>query len=525
MLMKKSLFTVLAMALTLSLNAEQYFFSPEGAGEADGSSWENAAAGEYLGTTVANAEPGTEFYLMEGSYLPDNTTNMWYIPQGITIRGGYPATATGTDTNLDYTTAGTSVFSADLDGDGKGDNTSYAFVYMGIKDQQSKKDEQFYKDTELSSIWGITFRDGARTDGKYWGNMVFLKHVKADFHFCQFINNVCVDAEKKINNAALVAWGCQLRMFDCIFRDNQSSNSGAAFLTRARNSDSSNEDAVNNGVALFERCEFTDNICPGTYGGGAAIADNAGTTYFVNCTMSGSYCTKAGGAFRNSTNDVAFFINNTFVNNWTTQATSSAGDGLSSGRTSTSYFANNVFVNPADKDKFDAANHAVVFLQEADSKAASAGYNVFGTLFDNGNNTFAATDRKSVLDNIYTQEKVFGTNTLTDNGGFSKTIAPTLDITGMTLADLQTAIAAWPIEDAVKEAMDITLDQRGYKRAATTMSGAIDNNATAPSTAVSNIAVPVTDNTIYTILGQPMGTDLNALPTGMYIQGGKKFIK
>ena len=519
--MKKSLFTVLAMALTLSLNAEQYFFSPEGAGDADGSSWENAAAGEYLGTTVANAEPGTEFYIMEGSYLPDNTTNMWYIPQGITIRGGYPATATGTDTDLDYTTAGTSVFSADLDGDGKGDNTSYAFVYMGIKDKQGDKDEQFYKDTQLSSIWGITFRDGARTNGKYWGNMVFLKHVKADFHFCQFINNV----EKEENNAAVVAWGCQLRMFDCIFRDNQSPNSGAAFLTRARNSDSNNSDPANNGVALFERCEFTDNICPGTYGGGAAIADNAGTTYFVNCTMSGAYCTRAGGAFRNSTNDVAFFINNTFVNNWTTQETSSAGDGLSSGRTSTSYFANNVFVNPAERDKFDAANHAVVFLQEADTKAVSAGYNVFGTLFDNGGNTFAATDRQSVLDNIYTQEKVFGTNTLTDNGGFSKTIAPTLDITGMTLADLQTAIAGWPIEDAVKEVMDITLDQRGYTRADVTMSGALDNNAAKPSSGFSNIVVPTADNTIYTILGQPMGNDINALPAGMYIQGGKKFIK
>jgi len=521
MLMKKSLFTVLAMALTLSLNAEQYFFSPSGAGEADGSSWENAAAGEYLGTTVANAEPGTEFYLMEGAYLPDNTTNMWYIPQGITIRGGYPATATGTDTNIDYTTAGTSVFSADLDGDGKGDNTSYAFVYMGIKDKQGDKDEQFYKDTELSSVWGITFRDGARTNGKYWGNMLFLKHVKADFHFCQFINNV----EKEENNAALVAWGCQLRMFDCIFRNNESPNSGAAFLTRARNSDSGNQDPANNGVALFERCEFTDNICPGTYGGGAAIADNAGTTYFVNCTMSGAYCTRAGGAFRNSTNDVAFFINNTFVNNWTTQETNSAGDGISSGTGSTCYFANNVFVNPAERDKFDAANHAVVFLQEASTKALSAGYNVFGSLFDNGGNTFAATDRLTVVDNIYTQEKVFGTNTLTDNGGFSKTIAPTLDITGMTLADLQAAIAGWPIEDAVKEVMDITLDQRGYTRADVTMSGALDSNGTKPSTGISNVVAPVADNTIYTILGQPMGTDINALPAGMYIQGGKKFIK
>ena len=126
--MKKTFLSVLAMALCFSLSAQdevtRYFFAPEALGDEDGSSWENAASGDYLGATIANAEPGTEIYLMEGNYLPDANTNMWSIPQGIVIKGGYPTTMTGTETKMNWAKAGQSVFSADLDGDGKGDNTN-----------------------------------------------------------------------------------------------------------------------------------------------------------------------------------------------------------------------------------------------------------------------------------------------------------------------------------------------------------------------------------------------------------------
>lgn len=528
--MKKLTLGALMMALAFTVNAQQgvqYFFSPEGNGEGTGENWENAAPGEYLGATLSGAEAGTEFYLMEGSYLPDLTTNFWYIPQGVIIKGGYPATQTGIDTSIDYAQGGQSVFSADLDGDGKGDNTGYAFVYIGQADKPSDKDETFYKDWALTSISGITFRDGARDLGKYWGNMVFMKHVKADFHYCQFLNNENTTEA----NGAIVAWGSQLRCFDCIFRDNVSTGSGAAFLVRARNSDSSNTDPNNNSLALFERCEFTGNYCPGTYGGGAAIADNAGTVYFINNTFSGAYCQRAGGAFRNSTNDVSYFISNTFFNNYSTNETNAAGDAISSGTGSTCYWANNIMVNPADKDKFDAANHAVIFLQNADTKSYSAGYNVFGTIFDNGNNkdNFPSTDKLTKgVDNIYTKELVFGSNDLADNGGAGKTIAPQMDVTSFTLTDLQAAVEAWPIDDAVKEVMRLDLDQRGYKRAATTMSGSYDLNGTEPEIddALDNIAgEKVMDNRIFSLQGHYMGTDIQALPAGMYIQNGKKVVR
>lgn len=81
--MKKSLFLVLCLAFSTCLFADaeviRYFFAPTAQGEEDGSSWENAAAAEYLGSTLASAEPGMEFYLMEGDYAPDINTNRWVI--------------------------------------------------------------------------------------------------------------------------------------------------------------------------------------------------------------------------------------------------------------------------------------------------------------------------------------------------------------------------------------------------------------------------------------------------------------
>ena len=286
--MKKSLFLFVALAIGFSATAQtKYFFSPNGEGE--GTSWEDAASGDYLGETLADADPGTEFYLMEGNYFPLKSRK-WTIAQGVILKGGYPTTMTGTNTAIDYTKAGQSVFSADFDGDGKGDNTDYAFVYVGKAGEESNKtDGQFYKDVPLTEIWGVTFRDGERLDGKYWGNMLFAKHTKLDLHFCKFINN---KAPEGVNNAALVAWGSQVRAFDCVFEGNRSPGAGSAVLIRARESNSANiEDAtagtgkVNNTLALFERCEFTNNAITGNYGGALSVADTGGTLYMINCTV------------------------------------------------------------------------------------------------------------------------------------------------------------------------------------------------------------------------------------------------
>ena len=538
--MKKSLFLLFSLAAAFTVNAQQYFFTPEGNGDGDGSSWENAAAGEYLGATITSAEPGTEFYLMEGNYAPDGTTNKWDIAQGVIIKGGYPTTMTGTDTNIDHSKAGQSVFSADLDGDGKGDNTDYAFVYVGMPEKyahkENQEDNQFYKDVPLTEIWGVTFRDGARQDGKYWGNMLFAKHTKLDLHFCKFINN---KAPEGVNNAALVAWGSQVRAFDCVFEGNRSPGAGSAVLIRARESNSSNmEDAtagtgkVNNTLALFERCEFTNNTTTGKYGGTLSVADTGGTLYMINCTVTAG-TVQAGGviALGGAQNDgsnapQAYLINNTFVNNIGT-AEKWVGGAYRAGQFSTTYFANNIMVNPAAADNFNAAK-AVVELQYGTCKVQTAGYNIFGTMTLNGAGvTFAATDKLTTsADDVNTQEKIFGTSVLANNGGFSQSFMPLAEqATSLAVADLQTAVAAWNMEKAVTDVMDLTVDQRGYKRAATTMAGSIDSAAEV-SSAIENVTInTIQDGIYYTLQGQAMGKDFNVLPRGLYIRNRMKFVK
>ena len=532
--MKKSLFLFVALAICFSANAQtKYFFSPEGNGDADGSSWENAAAGEYLGTTIAEAEVGDEFYLMEGKYAPDGTTNKWNIAQGVIIKGGYPTTMTGTNTDIDYTTAGQSVFSADLDNDGKGDNKDYAFVYVGLAGQEGeKKDGQFYKDAPLTQIWGVTFRDGAREDGKYWGNMLWVKHTQLDLHFCKFINNLSVVSGA--NNAALVGWGSQLRVFDCVFEGNQGIGAGSAVLLRAYASNSSNKDAAHNMITLLERCEFTNNTCTGGYGGTISVADCAGTLYMINCTVTGSSVQYGGAVALGGAGDdginapKAYLINNTIVDNVATRAGNWIGGGYRAGKFSTTYLANNIMVNPAAKDNYNPGE-SVVDIQWATAKYYSAGYNILGTFTEKADDcgTFVATDKVTTSANdVNTQEKIFGTATLADNGGFSNSFAPLAEqATSLAVADLQAAVAAWNMETAVTEVMDLTVDQRGLTRAATTMAGSIDSAAEV-SSAIENVTInTIQDGIYYTLQGQAMGKDFNVLPRGLYICNGMKFVK
>lgn len=551
--MKKLFFSVLFAALTLSLSAQdeplRYFFSPEGNGDGDGSSWENAAAGEYLGATLADAEPGTEFYLMEGKYAPDINTNRWTIPQGVLIKGGYPATITGTKTWNIYANGGQSVFSADLDGDGKGDNTDYAFVYIGDGDPTDKSDA-YYKDWLKTEIWGITFRDGMRIDSKYWGNMVFVQAAQVDFHFCRFLNNDSQTSDDAAgSNGAIEIWGSAVRCFDCIFRDNiTAKGSGAAFQVRPRKSDSSSKDPLDASIAYFERCEFRNNIAYstvtstqddqkwGTYGGNSSVSDNGGTVYYVNCLVADSKCWYRGVGIRVGTNSNAYFICNTFFNNPCRSRSSRGsnnGSAVSAGDNSKTYYAGNIMVEYADKDDYTSTD-AVVFIQNASASAMSAGFNILGTVKNNSSQAGGFIESDNIptsLETVNTIEKIYGSNTIANHGGVSDVIAPLEGIGAMDIAAVKDVVATWPVDD-IAQVMDLNKDQRRYTRSANTIAGSYDPNGTEPEEedepieeAVENVYNHVTHTGIYSLLGNYLGEDISSLPAGVYVVNGKKVIK
>lgn len=548
--MRKIFFLMLLAALTLSLNAQdetiRYFFSPAGNGDNDGTSWENAAPEEYLGSTLAAAEPGMEFYLMEGEYAPDVNTNRWIIPQGVILKGGYPATMTGTDTDYDYLQGGQSIFSADLDKDGIGDNTDYAFVYIG-DGTPDEKSEAYYSSWQKTEIWGITFRDGRRLNSKYTGNMLLVQAAQVDFHFCRFLSNDSqTNDDTNGSNGALEIWGSAVRCFDCIFRDNISAKgSGAAFQVRPRKSNSSSTDPLDASIAYFERCEFRNNIAYstltsvpgsekwGTYGGAGSASDNGGTVYMINCLIADSKCWYRGVGLRLGTNTKAYFICNTFYNNPCRQRSSRGsnnGSAISAGNNSNTYYAGNIMVEYVKNDDYTATD-PVVYIQNAAATVASAGYNVMGTVTNNSTQAggFIASDNiPTSLATVNTIESIFGTNKIANHGGVSDVIAPTANV-AMDVAAIQAVINTWPMDNMAR-VMDLTKDQRSYTRASSTVSGSYDPNGTAPSgddpcVAIDHISASTLRTGVFSLLGHYLGEDINALPSGVYVVNGQKVIK
>ena len=481
---------------------------------------------------------------MEGNYLPDYNTNKWVIPQGVLVKGGYPTTMTGTNVDYDYTKGGQSIFSADLDGDGKGDNTDYAFVYIGEGDPTAKS-EAYYKDWQKTEVWGITFRDGYRLNSKYWGNMVFVQAAQADFHFCRFFNNESPTNDgSNGSNGAIEIWGSAVRCFDCIFRDNiTAKGSGAAFQVRARKSNSSATDPADYSIAYFERCEFRNNIAYGTllstendqqwgtYGGNCSVADNGGTVYMINCLVADSKAWYRGVGIRVSGNTTGYFINNTFYNNPCRSRSSRGsnnGSAISAGNDSKTYYAGNIMVEYAQYDDFTNTD-AVVYIQNASATVTSAGNNIFGTVMNNSTQAggFLATDKiPSALENVNTIENTFGTNVIENKGGISNVIAPLATVGTYDLAAVKAIVATWPIDEMAK-VMDLDKDQRGYTRAANSVAGSYDPNGVAPEVNTEGLDyVQMNQATgVYSILGHYLGESLTELPAGLYIVNGQKVIK
>lgn len=84
-----------------------YYVKTERHGTGDGSSWENAMDGTDFATYLPLAPDGATFYVAEGTYkpkydmnlsIPSDSSKLCYtINSNITIRGGYPNDATGTN--------------------------------------------------------------------------------------------------------------------------------------------------------------------------------------------------------------------------------------------------------------------------------------------------------------------------------------------------------------------------------------------------------------------------------------------
>ena len=215
--------------------ANKVFVTVGGAGNKDGSNWENAmdAAGFYSLITTTTASNQSVF-MAEGTYptTAENGVSMSALVTNLKVYGGYPSNLTGTSlAGRDITTNHTIL---------SGNNTNRIIV--------------FFKSGITATFDGVEFKDAYRASNK-----------------------------TDIGSAIVAQALSSVSFYNCTISDNKhlgtaSSTGGGAVRAAA-------------GTVLFKGCTFTGNTS--SYYGGA-MRVNGATVTLDNCTFNGNSAEKGG---------------------------------------------------------------------------------------------------------------------------------------------------------------------------------------------------------------------------------------
>lgn len=444
-----------SMLCAVDADASVLFFSEAGAGEKDGSSWENSASADMLAATIKDLQPGDELYLQGGFYAP----GLLSVPQGVTIKGGFGDDRIGTDCAIEYPSVYETILSADTDGDGNGDNSGVAFIVMDFAG-----DAADYQKTVLA---GLTIRDAHTTSTTYKGSALFASNVNAEFDHLKFIEN---RTEK--GGGMVVLNGSRVYLHDCIWRDNKGTNAGVALHIRQKGGGTT---AGNPGSEIIvDRCEFSDNTVAqptnnnvAKYGGAIALSDNGGTMYMANSTVTGTHISWAGAGARIGGGTTFYSLHNTWFDCTCNQAARYSGAVLSVGNGAKFYSYADIVVNKEEGRDDDGTNSfAAIFLQSASTGFTSGGHNLWQTVT---NNTASQPAESDNIAKTNTVASVFGENEYAQVD-YSRVIAPLEAYRTVSLDDSRAIAEAWNLPAE----LDLTLDQTGATRPETTVPGAYD---------------------------------------------------
>ncbi len=473
-----------------------YYVKMERHGKGDGSSWDNAMDSVDFATYLPLVPNGVTFYVAEGTYkpvydsnmvVPSNTADLCYaINNGITIRGGYPADATGTNVASEPDKYHT-VFIGDVDKDGVANVNAIITAKKGL------------------NVYGIDFKH-VIANSAYASAAIsaygILNCVKCDFDSCATAISLIEKAEfhvdsctfKHSSSSAIYVRGTDrsiLRVSNSDFSDNhitypstnkgyigaaiyQSGTKAVSYIDRCtfnNNSIASNGSPYTGGGAIYiggrisyiSECDFKNNSAP--YGGAIWIFD-VDSCVVDRCYFESNSSINVGGAIysrlRSAPLGYKQISNSTFVNNKANKGGAIAEDYNNNhivnntffGNENTlyvlgdSYVAGNIIVtsNIGSVNSTSVENNLVSDDNELD-KSYSITTDQLSTLFDG---TYDATE------NVFTP-------VVDTYGGVTSTIALKSD----KLPD-GTSIR-FPLTETV-----VTTDQRGVSRLDSTCMGAYE---------------------------------------------------
>ena len=570
------------LATAPSAFATTYFIKADGSDGTDGSSWEQAISYDYFAENMeqGNFADGDVFCFAGGVYKLSSPDFDKYlaINRSVTLLGGFDPASTGTNTDITYPSPYETVISGAIESDVAavpGNRTHLWYM------QNATVTPTDTVRVRLNvTVKGFTFKHAFRNydSASDYKGAVMVFDTDLDMQWCKFIQN----GAAYVGPSGLDVIASHADISDCVFSENFSGEKGAALGLFTVKLYSEKQYKT---TAVVQRCQFTDNYFTTDYypeaeydGGkppytnklrGSAIFlgsnDERISLYLVNSLVADNY-TEGFGVIMGYPGTTMYMVSNTIANKdytaeqeaRTVGSNNSGGKDVGRGLGVMSYGGFNYMVNGVLGES--APSNTAILLSRSNDKRPgtwnSGGYNLSGTAWY-CTNWATPRDRTQTPEvqatsflyfgnndaETYTYADVFGETTFGDNGGNTQTLVPTTRMSSLTLDELNALKTEW----SLPENIDLTVDQRGYKRAATTCVGAYDGDATSGITDLTNVSkVSVstlgngifqvngadTDVTVYNLSGNVVKVvpaneviDLSSAAKGVYIMtvGGQAF--
>lgn len=497
--------------------AETYYVTPEGAGEKNGSSWENAFGVEELITQAANNANGDVYNFAGGVYKPSKKIN-FKGATGFTLNGNVDGERT--------------IFSGDSDDNNRANNGDASILVQAnaTTAHGNTTNPIVISNIDFTCVYTNTTDENAVVGALYIDNSgsVIVDH-------CNFYNNY---ANGNRGGAAAFIYRSTVLFTNCVFRNNQAAYRGGAVRLSSEN----RSDRIK-GYYTFDQCLFSNNKVYSNYGG-AIYVQRASQLNIINSTMYGNTAVAFGSAIYMQGKEASEVLDNklsiigsTIANNTTTGTDVDAQ--ITTTQNGRINLVNSIIVAEAENTK------SILFSGSTEStnfSFVSGGWNYVGEIAD-----AVAESAKEIKWNDTdkhgagcTYAGIFADRTLGSNG----VVKPYYFCQGATGAETRAAVADWGIPADV----NYDVDQLGNKRTAASMNGAFadpDINTGVDEVLVEdNARLVVVGNGVYRVEGATapveayniMGTQvaysaddtisLEAVASGMYIiKSGKKVFK
>ena len=506
-------------------DAKTIFASVEGAGEKDGSSWDNATALDLANWPTL--EDGDILYIKEGTYTYTGSKNITITP-GATVIGGFASSSTGTDLTYYHPFLKQTI----LDANGK-NGSKLAFIKVSGTSESGnpttikgvtitgataeKSGTTFYGSAFNSTGKAVVFMEDVVFDkNTSWYGGVVVPAAGSSFYakHCVWSNNknVYVNSDEKVTSYSCVQSAMNLR----------SSYSTDGVVT-----------------AVLEGCSFygntSENYNKGTYGGLISCQDNGSNLAMINCYIDGGgqEIKLNGGMIRTgsgaSNKTYYTFLFNTFYNAGVNNTSESKGQLISFNGGSNVNLAGNIFVTSKEATTENVKANGALFFQKASSGVTSLGYNTVSGAYEETSTELINTD--SDTDNWFapTQSVVFGGHKAIQVYESREYIWPIVDYGDIPAEDFENMIkkddngkytilpdcfSFAPVDLSVdmfdsKRCHDITDENKNVTGKANTYRGAFDANSSA-TTGVKDI------------ISAKDGVTVKALGNGEYAVKGAK---